>query len=231
MQWKSIRLHPSFKVNVQNKTKQSSLSLNAQIEIIWNKKKQQYPYLFNGCVFTVNKLNSYYLTGHWTEFKLILAQMKRPELYKSLLLRPLAVNGLIQCADGFILGQRNKNSVYLPQYWQSPPAGSVESRQKEKTVDLMQQLYAEAKEELGLDQKHFTKTYIISATEHSDTHILDIGILLYTYLPFSEIKQIWQSNANNEYSQLICLSPSDAPPHLLLPTTQFLIKSWNKYFK
>lgn len=84
--------------------------------------------LFNGPVFSADTITPDRITGHWTEYRRVLAQMQHCALFDTLRIRSLAVTGLLQCADGLILGRRETDSVYQAGIWQSPPAGSVERR-------------------------------------------------------------------------------------------------------
>ncbi|MDI2090218.1 NUDIX hydrolase [Commensalibacter oyaizuii] len=225
MQWETFALEPSLKVrSISNPYIYPSL-LEAEVNRLWENKKKQFPKLFNGRIFNVTTITSNNITGYWTEYKYVLAQTVKPELYTQLLIRSLAVIGLIQCSQGIILGKRSTNAVYLPGYWQSPPAGTVESRQNTDDVNLLDQLYAEAQEELGLQQNDFFNPTILSATEHSDTHIIDIGIKLETQLSYQVILQKWKENANPEYQALICINNQLDIPDRTLPTTLYLLKS------
>lgn len=228
MQWETLLLDQNININVTSSPKEISLHLKNEIASIWNTKKKQFPKLFNGRVFNVEELTPHIISGYWTEYKRVLAQTEKPELYPELAIRSLAVIGLIQCPEGFVLGKRTVKSVYLPGYWQSPPAGTVESRDGNDEVDLIQQLYAEAEEELGLHAHHLIDPRIISATEHTDTHIIDIGILLKTRLSFQEVSDLWKQNNNPEYDELLCCADYASLPENTLPTTRFLIQNWSE---
>lgn len=228
MQWKTILLNQSINIHITPSPPKIPLFLRNEVDFIWDNKKKQFPKLFNGRVFNVASLSPDIISGYWTEYKKVLAQTEKPELYSELAIRSLAVIGLIQCPEGFVLGKRTVKSVYLPGYWQSPPAGTVESRGGNDEVDLIQQLYAEAEEELGLHAHHLMDPKIISATEHTDTHIIDIGILQKTNLSFQEVFDLWRQNNNPEYDELLCCVDYESLPENTLPTTRFLIQNWSE---
>ncbi|MDI2111885.1 NUDIX hydrolase [Commensalibacter nepenthis] len=227
MEWETILLDSALTVNIIPAPQILSASLKKEVNDIWEEKKKYYPNLFNGRIFNVQALSKNLITGFWTEYKFVLAQTEKPELYSELAIRSLAVIGLIRCPQGFLIGKRAANSVYLPGYWQSPPAGTVESRDGNNDVILTQQLYAEANEELGLNTHHLINPKIISATEHTDTHIIDIGILLKTNLSFIQILELWKKNNNSEYDELCCCAHYTDLPENTLPTTRFLIQHWS----
>src|ERR1700736_3072236 len=82
--------------------------------------------LFNGRVFSADTITPHLVTGHLTEFRRIVAQMERPGLL-SLGVRPLAVCGVLRCADGVVVGRRHQAAIYQAGMWQLPPAGSVDA--------------------------------------------------------------------------------------------------------
>ncbi|CAI3922663.1 unnamed protein product [Commensalibacter communis] len=227
MQWETIFLDSALAITIIPNPQILSIELKNQVEDIWEEKRKLFPYLFNGRIFNVQELTPNLITGYWTEYKYVLAQTERLELYSELAIRSLAVIGLIQCPQGFIIGKRTNKSVYLPGYWQSAPAGTVESRDKNDNIDLTQQLLAEANEELGLNIFHLTNPKIISATEHTNTHIIDVGILLKTELSFEEITSLWKNNNNPEYDELCCCASYTDLPENTLPTTRFLVEHWS----
>src|SRR5690348_4333049 len=83
--------------------------------------------LFNGRVFSADSITPHLVTGHLTEFRRAVAQMERPELFAELGVRSLAVCGVLQCADGVVVGQRHRAAIYQAGMWQLPPAGSVDA--------------------------------------------------------------------------------------------------------
>lgn len=225
MEWKTFALYPECSVKLIDYKTELSINLEKRIENLWVAKKRLYPNLFNGRVFTVTLIFPHQITGYWTEYRYVSAQMENKEFNEFLCLKPLAVTGLIFCDNGFILGKRNSNSVYLPNYWQCAPAGSVESRHEEKTVNLHEQLFVEAREELGLKKDFFSNSRILIATQHPEKGIIDIGIMLKTHLNFQQIYNYWQKKGNSEYDELICISDLTLLPKPIIPSTRYLIKA------
>ena len=91
------------------------------------------------------------ISGHWSEFRRSLAQIIRPELYDRLRVRSLAVNGVISCAHGVLIGRRSSHAVYQAGQWQLPPAGSVDqsAENADGNIDFGGQLLQELREEFG----------------------------------------------------------------------------------
>jgi hypothetical protein len=80
-------------------------AVDLEVERLWQAARQRVAAggagrLFNGRVFSADAITPDLITGHLTEFRRIVAQMERPELFAELGLRPLAVCGVLRCANG-----------------------------------------------------------------------------------------------------------------------------------
>lgn len=153
--------------------------------------------------------------------------MKNPALFPQLRLQPLAVIGLLETPQGYVLGRRHPSSLYQGNFWQSPPAGSIERRGDSPEVNLAEQLMAEAEEELGLKAENLTIGAPQLIARHPRTRILDIGIPMRTPLSFRDVEIVWKQAANQEYDQLALVPPTDVEQWLnrpdLLPTSRALL--------
>ncbi len=174
----------------------------AEVDRIWAEATAANPSLFNGRVFSALLIERGRIAGHWTEYRLALAQMRHPALTPVLRIRPLAVNGVLRCAGGFVLGRRNASAVYQAGLWQCPPAGSVESRHGCDHVDLASQLAAELEEELGRDAAACEIGGPLATVGHPRSRIVDVGIALRTTLDFEAIRARHARSGNAEYDTL-----------------------------
>ncbi|MFT8718679.1 phosphohydrolase [Acetobacter sp.] len=226
--WKSISLSPDLRVIVHEERPIWSAATEAQVEAIWSQAKQARPRLFNGRIFCADRIEPDCIMGHWTEYRLALAQMTDPLIFGDRPLQQLAVCGLLHCPEGVVLARRNPSSIYLGGCWQSPPAGTVESRTETGVVSLSDQILAEAKEELGLDKTELIVGNPRIAMIHGRTRIVDIGIPLTTSLPFTALERRWRDNANTEYDLITCIPMTESHQWRLrkdiLPTTQTLLQ-------
>ncbi len=207
--------------------------LDARINALWAAECAGRPGLFNGRVFCADTIAPDRIDGHWTEYRRVLAQMRHPDLFDRLQIRALAVNGLIECRDGLVLGRRHSGAMYLPGFWQSPPAGNVEARNGLDTIDLTSQLLAELDEELGLQPAEVEDVRAVVAIEHAGTHVVDVGFLLRTTLSFATIEARRVHAGNDEYDALRVVTPdavarllSEGEP-MLLPSARILMGFWN----
>ncbi|WP_419728539.1 NUDIX hydrolase [Lichenicola sp.] len=229
----TVRVAPSTQAGVAGTVPSLPADLEADVESIWSAERARRPVLFNGRVFSADTITPSLITGHWTEYRCVLAQIRKPSLYARLKVRPLAVNGLVECADGLVLGRRHADAVYLPGRWQAAPAGNVEARAGDD-VNLIEQVHVELREELGLLPNMIDLTRPVAAIEHTDTHVVDVGLLLRTPLSFAEIARHRQQAGNDEYD-LLQVVPTDALGRFmrenastLLPSAHILIECWQR---
>ena len=160
--------------------------------------------LFNGRVFSADVISAGEITGHVTEFRRIVAQMEQPGLFGALGLRPLAVCGVLRCADGVPFGRRHPAAIYQPGMWQLPPAGSVDPSAvaADGTVDLAAQVLAELEEELGIPPDQVDRPRPLCVVEHPGSHVSDVGLALVTRLTAAQVLEAHRTHANAEYNFL-----------------------------
>ena len=231
--WRSIPLHADVAFVVEGTMAELPPDLEARVASLWTAERARQPSLFNGRVFCADRIAPDRIEGHWTEYRRVVAQLRHPDLFDRLQIRGLAVNGLIECADGLVLGRRQAGAIYLPGFWQSPPAGAVEARMGLEADDLTTQLLAELEEELGLQAAEVEDVRAVMGIEHADTHIVDVGFLLRTTLSFASIEARRTMTGNHEYDALRVVPPNDVARMLsgdepmLLPSARILMRCWS----
>jgi hypothetical protein len=166
--------------------------------------------LFNGQVFSADSITPHLIAGHLTEFRRVVAQMEQPSLFKVLRLRPLAVCGVVNCADGVVFARRHASAVYQPGMWQLPPAGSVDGHavNTDGTVALNRQLLDELREELGLAAIDVDEPRPLCIVEHAGSHVSDFGMALRCRLDGAAILAAHAERGNREY-QSVCIVPQE----------------------
>lgn len=229
--WPSVAVDHDVQVVADREMPVLGEALEAEVEAVWAAERALHPSLFNGRVFCADRVSAARITGHWTEYRRVLAQMRRPTLAGQLQIRALAVNGLLACADGLVLGQRQATAIYLAGRWQAAPAGNVEAREDDR-LDLAEQLQAELLEELGLSGSEVEIRRPVCAIEHPDTRILDVGFLLRTPLSFQTVLDRHAASGNGEYDALRVVAPLDIAQVVeelgqrLLPSARILLECW-----
>lgn len=202
-------LDPTVRVRVTRPMPKLDASLDAMVERLWRNAAQRVAdggggTLFNGQVFSADRITPTEITGHITEFRRAVAQLERPDLFAALGLRPLAVCGVLRCTDGVPFGRRHEAAVYQPGMWQLPPAGSVDvgAVAADGTVDLAAQVLTELAEELGIQPDRVAPPRLLCVVEHPGSHVSDVGIGLTTHLTGAQVLQAHRAHANAEYGAL-----------------------------
>jgi hypothetical protein len=181
-------------------------AVDAEVERLWSSARTRSGgALFNGRVFTTDEIAPSLLSGHWTEYRRVVAQMERPALFDTLGLRPTAAGGLLLCADGVVFGRRPHDAVYQAGLWQLTPAGSLDpgSARTDGTIDARAALFTELREEMGLDRSAIDTARVLCLAEHPGSHVLDLGIELRTTLDEAAVRAAHAARANTEYSELL----------------------------
>lgn len=197
-----------------------SLALSKEVDAVWISEQHRLNgALFNGRVFSADIITPHLISGHWTEFRRIVAQMRRPELHSALAIRPLAVGGIITGPDGVIFGRRPHTCVYQAGEWQLPPAGSVDfsAARPQGVVDFVTMLLTELTEEIGLTADDVSIIGPVGIVEHANTHVLDLGIAMQTHLRRDQIHGRHQAHGNGEYDPLIVVERSEIQNFLSQP--------------
>ncbi|MGH7191171.1 MAG: hypothetical protein ACREF0_18530 [Acetobacteraceae bacterium] len=180
-------------------------AIEAEVECLWRSAEERLAgVLFNGRVFSADAIAPGRVSGHFTEFRRIVAQTTRPELFAALGLRPLAVNGIVRLADGILIGKRSLRTAYQAGMWQLPPAGSVDPAALVDggKIDLALQLLKELAEETGIVAARTAVGAPLCVVEHPLSHVLDIGIPIILALDAAAALAAHAAAGNGEYDPL-----------------------------
>ena len=211
-------------------------ALEAEIDRLWDAAQISMAsggagQLFNGQVFSADIITEAHIGGHMTEFRRIVAQMRRPALFEALGLRPLAVCGVLRCAGGIVVGRRHAGAIYQAGMWQLPPAGSVDvgALQPDGTLDIVGQVLKELREEVGIDAAQVNKPLPLCMVEHPASHVSDLGMAISTSLSAGAVLAAHRTMGNDEYDPLLVVAEADiaafvarAGADLVPPALEFL---------
>jgi 8-oxo-dGTP pyrophosphatase MutT (NUDIX family) len=210
--WRVHDVSPDVRFGIGRLMPTLTPDLEAEIARLWaTAQERTNGQLFNGRVFSADAIGFHHVGGHWTEFRRIVAQMQRPHLFHSLGLRPLAVNGIVLGPQGIVFGRRPAGAIYQAGQWQLAPAGSVDdgSAAPDGAVDIMRALLAELREEIGLTAPQVRASHPLAIVEHAASHVLDVGVPLYTALTAKEISSAHRRAGNGEYRSLEVIAAAD----------------------
>ena len=217
--WTVHDIEPDVRVRVVRPMAPLPAGLDAEVDRLWAEAQARTGGgLFNGRVFSADVITPRLICGHWTEFRRIVAQMHRHDLFPLLGIRPLAVGGVIHGPDGVVFGRRPGRAVYQAGEWQLPPAGSVDASAAgpEGVVDIVGQLLAELREEVGLPAEAIDAIRPLCIVEHAaggvGSHVLDLGIGLATSLSAAAIHAAHARGGNAEYAPPLSIVPMAGLP-------------------
>ena len=200
--WPVTLLDPTLTVETAASRGPPDHATMAAVDRIWRAATDANPALFNGRIFSADLVSPARIVGHWTEYRFAFARLRASACTDVLQVRALAVNGVIRCADGFVVARRSASAVYQASLWQCAPAGSVEARGTDERVDLARQVAAELEEELGVPADACEIGAPLAAVSHPDSGVVDVGILIETALGFEAIRSRHRALGNAEYDEL-----------------------------
>jgi hypothetical protein len=217
--WPVHPLAPEVRIRVTRPMPTLPAPLEAEVERLWRAARARDPRLFNGRVFSADRIAPALIEGHWTEFRRVVARMARPDLHPALPVAPMAAGGVIlggEGADGFVLfGRRPPGAVYQPGEWQLPPAGSLDpSAADGDSIDPVRQLLSEMGEELGLPPAAVAGPRPLCVVEHPGSGVLDLGILVRTHWTPAAILAAHAQAPHREYEALEAVPLAGLPAFL-----------------
>lgn len=200
-------IHPQsgFFIKTIPSTLKLSAELANEIDSLWlTFQKRQGKELFNGRILSAATITNEKIEASITEYRYLIAQQARPELFNALQLRAIGVSGLLLCADGLVFGRRADKVTQGAGLWELVPSGSIDASKivDPENVDFLSQILTELQEETGIKAEKITQMRPFCVVEDSNSHVLDIGIVIKCPLLFDEIVAIHQNNATNEYDEL-----------------------------
>ncbi len=230
---------PGVVVRVERAMPDLPPALDREVERLWRIASERVSAggagrMFNGRVFSADVISPRRITGHLTEYRRLVAQIERPELFAELGVRSFAVCGVLRCPDGVVIGQRHRAAVYQAGMWQLPPAGSVDADAVagDGTVDVRRQLLAELREELGVPPEAVDEPRPLCIVEHPGSHVSDFGLGLITSLRGEQVLAVQQRAGNLEYEQMRVVSVAELPAFLaevgeaiVPPAREFLVRA------
>lgn len=157
---------------------------------IWEQQRQKRPHLFDGQIFTVDRMDLGCIVGRYIPYRYFLAQLVEPTLFEKLHIQVLAVTGALFSPDGLIFGLRNHSLTQHGNYWELVPAGGVDrkSQLEPGQLDVNRQLLVELEEEVGLAPGDvFGMKAICQICDH-EHHVIDVVVRMETAHSLAEIQ-------------------------------------------
>ena len=213
----TVRVHPfrpGTVVEAGSDGTDLDAALEAEVQALWEAEQaRRGGNLFNNRLFSVQTLDEDRIVGRFVEYRLFVAQRAKPALFERLGVRPLAVSGLLRCAQGVVFGLRHGATTQESGLWELVPSGGVgpAADAGEGRVDVRRQLLDELGEEIGLDAGSVTDVRPFCLVEDTESNVLDIGIELVTVLEAEAIREAHRQRASDDYSDLEVVPVPEIP--------------------
>ena len=182
-----------------------------QIEAVWEEELRRRPAgLHNGSVLSLLRQEGLVLWASVVEYKHALAQLRRPELYSALRIRPLAVSGLTWVGGALVFGRRAEFVSQEPGYWELVPSGGIDVVSSPvDEVDYLDQLRIELREELGITRADTTQLTPFCLVDDPATHVVDIGVEVILSCSPGDLLGSHRATASAEYDELQTVPSAD----------------------
>jgi 8-oxo-dGTP pyrophosphatase MutT (NUDIX family) len=179
-----------------------------EVEAIWSAEKaKRGAKLFNGMLFSVEQVADSTVSGRFVEYRRFVAQLRRPDLFVELQIRPLAVTGLLQNAEGVFFGHRNSGMAQQANCWELIPAGGIDASTLTESGEVKpdEQILHELKEEVGLDRSTVARPRLVAFCEEPEHQVFDLVWELETALDSAFVKTVFSELDNPEHVDIVCV--------------------------
>jgi len=193
-----------FTVKIEGDYPALTPATEREVERIWQaEQKRRGKAMFNGRILSALTVKEEGICGCVAEYRHLIAQRVRPELFDELRIRPVAVSGLFECVDGIVFGRRSGTTTQDAGLWELVPSGGIDtSKTSGPEVDYLSQVLTELTEETGIKADSISSTIPFCLVEDTSSRVVDIGIAIKSSLSAVAILTIHQGAATKEYREL-----------------------------
>lgn len=179
-------------------------SVESEIDDLWQAERQRRgKSIFNGNIVSAVETSPERIIGRVAEYRHLIAQRARPDLYDVLRVRPVAVSGLLECAEGIVFGRRSDSMTQDAALWELVPSGGLDAvKGPSGEVNYRAQILTELNEETGIGSDSISSLTPFCLVEDLDSHVLDIGIALVSQLSAHAMLRIHRATVSKEYKEL-----------------------------
>lgn len=196
-------LSSSFSVYLEPSRTFSEASLQ-RVDELWQKALLERPFLRNGQLFSVHRIEGESFYGSFVEYKYWMAQRREPRLYEDLRIEPLAVTGVLRVGDELVFARRGSNVVQDAGLWELGPSGGVDNtcRVENSRLQVEDQLLTELHEELGLGHSQIEQIVPLGVALDLENHVRDLVFELRVALNAQQVHDAFKSVQEPEYTDL-----------------------------
>lgn len=180
-------------------------ALEAHVNRAWQgEQERRGKLIFNGRLLSARSVGPGAIVAQVVEYRHLIAQRMEPTLFAQLQVRPLAVSGLLECADGIVFGRRAGAVTEDAGWWELAPSGGMDAAGAAEAAlaDHRHQVLEELHEELGMGGDTVSRVRPFALVEDTESHVIDIGIGLTSPLSASEVLRSHAQAGSGEYDAL-----------------------------
>jgi hypothetical protein len=207
-----------FSIRINGVMPKLSPDLENEVDRLWLiEQKKRGKSLFNGSIMSAHTVSEAGIDGYIVEYRYLIAQLAQPDLFSVLQVRPVAVSGLFECADGIVFGCRAGTLTQDAGLWELVPSGGIDAskikydkiQQTTVNVDFISQILTELHQEIGVKSAFISSINPFCLVDDTDSHVLDIGIAIESPLSYHEILMAHRGIATKEYENLRLIPRSE----------------------
>lgn len=179
--------------------------LESEVDTLWRREQERRgKAIFNGRILSALDSTSQGIQCRVVEYRHLIAQRIRPVLYEVLRVRPVAVSGLFECADGVVFGKRGGTLTQDSGLWELVPSGGLGPDEVVLggEIDYRSQIMTELYEEIGIDADAVSSVSPFCLVDDLDSHVLDIGIAMHSALSSDAVLRMHGATVSHEYEAL-----------------------------
>jgi hypothetical protein len=183
--------------------------LDVEVELLWQAEQtRRGKSLFNGKIFSAVEITPDTILGRIVEYRHLIAQRAKPELFDVLNVRPVAVSGLFECMNGVVFGRRSGAMTQDARLWELCPSGGVDTSKTAASgkVNYCAQILTELEEEIGISPDVVTDIHPFCLVDDLESHVIDIGISLASRISADDVISKHRAAATKEYDELLIVS-------------------------
>jgi hypothetical protein len=199
------RFSPSTRIEMIGTTPDYPESVESEVERLWHSlASSRAGAQFDGNIVSAVEVAPDILRVRTVPYRYFAAQNARPGLFDALSVRPLAVSGLLECAEGIVFGKRAPTLMQHGGKWELVPSGAIDAARADESgaIDYRAQIMTELREEVGLDAEAVSSLRPFCLIDDGASHVLDIGIAIKSSKTGDQIRRAHQDSATQEYDAL-----------------------------
>lgn len=189
------RLDPEFRITL-GESPNLSVELEKSVNDIWNSNLRLGARFFDGPIYSVVEFSERNIEVIKLSYRYLFARRRDGTLSEKLSVRPLAVTGMLCCADGFVVGLRGDRVAVDMGKWELLPSGGLEQ------LNPRMQVLHELEEELGISPNHISEVTPLGMAYDSGDDVFDIVFKLVTGLSGAEIFKLFETMPAPEHAKI-----------------------------